>query len=337
MTSKRRFRLGRQGFTLVEMLVVIGIIGVLIGLILPAVQAAREAARRAQCVKNLTQLILATHSFETANGGFPTSQFIGRPTIPRAPGTYGRYSLHCRLLPFLEQGNLYDSINFELRTGGLGGVGIFHPTVAAVKVAAFLCPSDSNSWKTHPPAPNSYRACTGFHKRVQEPGGFRILNEGAFIPDIHNRQVLGLSSFADGLSNTLAFSEKPIGSGTGVMYDPFRDWAVVTDVAPEGPDDWKAACSHIRDLDPSLGAGATWMLPGAIYTHFFASAPPNTPIPDCGRWTFSGLGLFSARSYHPGGVNAAMADGSIRWFSSSTATATWRSLGTRAGGEVGTE
>lgn len=168
------------------------------------------------------------------------------------------------------------------------------------------------------------------------PRGYRSQYEGAFVPDIDNRQGPGLASFVDGLSNTLAFSEKPIGSVLGGVYNPRRGWVQYVEALPERADDWISACSHLRasELDPVLGAGASWMLHGAIYTHFYASAPPNTIIPDCGRRTDFGLGLFSARSYHPGGVNAAMADGSVRWFASSTSVATWRSLGTKAGREI---
>jgi prepilin-type N-terminal cleavage/methylation domain-containing protein/prepilin-type processing-associated H-X9-DG protein len=334
MNSQQHDDFGLKGFTLIELLVAIGIIGILIGLSFPAAQASRESARRIQCAQRLGQLIQAAHSFEAANGSLPTSQFIGQQAIRRAPTSIGRFSLHSQLLPFLEQSDLYSGMNFELPTGGLGGLRIFHPTAAAVAVGIFLCPSDPNSRRSDSPAPNSYRACTGFREKVRSPGGFRVQSEGAFTPQIRNHKGSRLSSFSDGLANTLAFSEKPIGSGEGGQYNPFRDWAVVVNVRSERADDWIAACSHLQDPDPSFDAGATWMLPGAIYTHFLASTPPNTPIPDCGQKTFAGLGLFSARSFHPGGVNAAMADGAVKWFASTTTMAVWRSLGTRAGGEV---
>lgn len=346
MKSRHQFRTARHAFTLVELLVVIGIIGVLIGLILPAVQASREAARRAQCAKNLGQLILATHSFETANGGFPLSQFIGPLSNPRDPRTIGVYSLHCRLLPFLEQNNLYDSINFDLpTTGGLGiepdmtaavnALAILHHTAGFRSVAVFLCPSDPNLIRSDTFAPVSYRACSGLGEFVKGPKGSEIQNEGVFVGINGGRTSLGLSAVSDGLSNTLAFSEKPIGSGQGGVYSPFRDWAYLCPGDSNlDADQWVGACSHLEEVDPRQDAGATWMLTGAIYTLFHVSAPPNTLIADCGCVTIGGLGLYSARSHHPGGVNAAMADGSVRWFPSSTSMAAWRSLGTKAGGEA---
>ena len=80
-------------------------------------------------------------------------------------------------------------------------------------------------------------------------------------------------------------------------------------------------------------AGHTWLLGGGFYTHFYAAAPPNSAVPDCAAGTNNGIGLFTARSYHPGGVNAAMADGSARWFTSTTDTRLWRSHGTRNRGD----
>ena len=142
----------------------------------------------------------------------------------------------------------------------------------------------------------------------------------------------------DGLSNTLAFSEKPIGSWPNGNFSAFRDWHDL----PGSPvystaDGWVAACSRKADAGGfHLDAGRSWLIYGAIFTQFYTIVPPNSPIPDCGTEAVAnGLGIFAARSYHPGGVNAALGDGSVRWFSSSIAVPVWRALGTRAGGEIG--
>ena len=326
----------RRGFTLIELLVVIGIIALLVGLLLPAVQASREASRRARCANNLKQVMLATHAFEAVNGGFPPSQFWGRP-YRTTDHTVGLFAIHCRLLPFLEQTDLYNSINFSLPSGGLGGLEIYHHTAATSAVNAFLCPSDPNT-RSGPLSPNSYRACIGLGDTYRPNGKtLAIHNEGAFIPELDgtDRVHLRLSEISDGLSNTLAFSEKPIGSGVTGTYSPFRDWSFAGRVNfPVTADQWVDICTHLASVDPQLDAGASWMMPGAMYTHFYASAPPNSLVPDCGQALLGVEGIFSARSYHPGGVNAAMADGSVRWFSSGTQMMLWRALGTRAGGEV---
>ena len=147
-TGGDRFRGG--GFTVIELLVVVGIIGILIGLLLPAVQASREAARSVSCKRNLGQLIQATHSFETANGGFPPASSLSVPNKWPEPYRNGIYSIQCRLLPFLEQGDLYNSINLAAPTlslppHGLGALEMFHQTEASRVVGVFLCPSDPNT------------------------------------------------------------------------------------------------------------------------------------------------------------------------------------------------
>lgn len=323
----------RRGMTLIELLVVIGIIGLLIGLLLPAVQAAREAARRAQCASRQGQLIQAALSFAATNNGFPPSPFPGKPPIQGDPWL-GFYSAQCCLAPFLEQSDVFNSINFELPATFVSNIELFQRTAASHRIDVFLCPSDPRT-TAGPLAPNSFRACTGVAElRWREDGEIGYELNGAFVSAGYNIPYLSLSSFRDGMSNTLAFSEKPIGSGASGPYVPFRDWFKI-DLPLLTSDQWIGLCGNASPIDPRFDAGASWMAPGAIYTHFFASAPPDTRVPDCGGMIIDiGMGLYSARSYHPGGVNAAMADGSVRWFSSSIATAAWRSLGTRAGGEV---
>ena len=357
MKTNEGLTASRRGFTIIELLVVMGIIGVVIGLLLPAVLAAREAARRSKCVKNLGQLILATHSFEAANGGFPPSATWGQPIISQLRTT-GVFSVQCRLLQFIEHGDLYNSINFRVSGEVDDLVQQCNYTAAGRSINALLCPSDPNiGAATFAPynfptnsapaslAPNTYRACKGVGGMEIEAVTGHIelhnVNDGAFTPagdDGTFLRVQRLSEFRDGLSNTLAFSEKPVGSRTNRAYSPFRDWSYnCLDRRRSTADQYVAACSRLVTVDPRFDAGASWMIPGAIYTNFYAAAPPNSLVPDCGCLLAGGFGVYSARSYHPGGVSAAMADGSVRWFSSGTALMLWRSLGTRAGGEVVSE
>ena len=338
MNSRRR----SAGFTLIELLVIIGVISLLLALILPAVQSAREAARRTACARNLGQLTLAAHSFEQANRGFPPGLFVGRPPVS-SPTSAGVFSAHCKLLPYIEQQVIYDSINFNGDSFDFSAPNPVQTTAAFRRIEGLLCPSDPQT-RSGPLAPCSYRGCTGLaeSKRVGVDDFtpiIAIISDGLFIPaaDGTRNWVLPLSWVGDGLSNTLAFSEKPIGTTSTSQTSSFSDYYffdLSKDGFPSTADQWARTCS---DPDPkylSLGAGASWMLPGGFSTLFYACLAPNSLIPDCGRPVDSGFGAFTARSYHPGGVNASMADGSVRWFSSTTNRQFWRDLGTRAGGEV---
>jgi prepilin-type processing-associated H-X9-DG protein len=331
----------RFAFTVVEVLVVIGIIGVLAGLTLPAVQAAREAARRVHCENNLRQLALATNSFATARGGFP-SQVTYRELSPPPNLKLNHASLHCQLLLYLEQTQIFNTINFDLPTAfPPGAVQPENVTAAAHTISTFLCPSDPLT-RSLPYGCQSYRGNVGLGELlwldVNRNGipGFVGGGGGAFgAPG----SILRLSAFRDGMSNTIAYAEKRTGSGAGA-YHPARDWIANVYSSPgqnTTADDWVAMCSNLPSsavLDARLDSGRNWLLYGSIYSTFYTSVPPNSHVPDCGNTSSSGDGIFAARSYHGGGVNAAMADGSVRYFKSSIAVRVWRALGTRAGNEV---
>src|SRR5256885_959165 len=130
----------RRAFTLIELLVVIAIIGVLIALLLPAVQAAREAARRSQCTNNLKQMGLGLHNYEAVAGAFPMSDVIANPAIPSQ--TTNGFSVHVRILPFMEQGVAFNALNFTVNHQNDANT-----TVVGAKVAVFVCPSDPNGDK----------------------------------------------------------------------------------------------------------------------------------------------------------------------------------------------
>ena len=334
MISSASPRRRPSGFTLIELLVVIGLVAILVGLLLPAVQSAREASRRATCSNNLRQIGLALHAYASVWDSFPRS-ISSRATIG---GQANQLSVHAELLPGLEQQAVYNAINFQIRTvflsdltevyGDIGAGG--NVTVARVSIATFLCPSDPDAVRS-PFGPNSYRANAGLCGDCtdgQDTGAFTYGQSGT------------LASFRDGLSQTLAFSEKPVGS-LGLAYSPARDYLNVEmgttniSVRIDTVDAMMDACGRqTTTSSQGFDSGRTWLLPGGFFTMFFVGESPNSAIPDCGSPSFNGIGNFAARSYHPGGVNALMADGSARWFGSTIAKATWRGLGTRGRSEV---
>ncbi len=319
---------GRPGFTLIELLVVIGIVSILAGLLLPAVQQAREAARRSRCANNLKQIGLALHAYESAVGSFPM-----RASGQLLPGTrrIAYTSPQAALLLYLEQEALFNSINNQVPTFELVDLETgANVTAAAQRLSVFLCPSDPGDLGPTT-GPISYRTNLGLCTfcRESEAGlGGPFLLSGARAADIR-----------DGLSNTLAFAEKPIGSSPGQPSHAFRDWIQTNEPGsqrdPPGVDDWLPVCSGPLNLRHAVPrSGHTWLLGGAMNSGFFAAVGPNSTIPDCGNYGDVGEGLFTARSYHPGGVQAAMMDGSVRWHSSGTALPAWRALATRNGGEI---
>jgi prepilin-type processing-associated H-X9-DG protein len=320
MKNPKHTRRSEEGFTIVELLVTLGIVGVLCSLLLPAVQKSREAAHRIKCSNNLRQLMLATHAYESSWEFLPPHFTSGRSTLFRR---FTHYSPQSLLLPYLEQRNVYDAINFTQPSVTLEDLETSNLTVSHARIAVFLCPSDTYGWMG-PTGGINYRANTGTCGYCDE-GRWN----GAFSYGLRSADI------ADGLSQTISFSEKAI-SEWGVEGLSAGDWIEWRGQIQTTADGWIRACSNLdkNQVRSVHDGGVTWLVAGSIYTHFFVLGPPNTPIPDCGIRTFNGLGVFSARSYHPGGVNVAMADGSVHWTSAGISSQTWRSLGTRAGGEI---
>jgi prepilin-type N-terminal cleavage/methylation domain-containing protein/prepilin-type processing-associated H-X9-DG protein len=342
----------RRGFTLIELLVVLAIIGILISLLLPAVQAAREAARRMQCVNNLKQVGLALHNYESAVGVLPFGM--------GARYTYNLcfwYSPHCMLLPYLEQTTVYNAINFDLPVdsptcnfagpawGSLGRV--VNTTAFGTRLGVFLCPSDPTEFPSDGlvPLPGcSYYANSGTNSR------------GWWNPSVANGLFFVESSIRtarilDGTSNTVAFSERRKGAGDNSRYVPFQDILFTPPFSSALFDrnDYGAiqrfaqACQDLTPATsikpPATTVGGTWYGgPGMFYSHVL---PPNhnscyNGEPWIGGFTgenYSGMALTPC-SLHPSGVNVLMADGSVRFIKDTVDQQTWWALGARAGGEV---
>ena len=337
----------RRAFTLIELLVVIAIIAVLVALLLPAVQQARESARRTQCKNNLKQIGLAIHNYLDTHSVFP---FGKGPSYAGAP-VYARWSQHAMLLPFLDQAPLYNSIDFSYppETPGMGGVIAFMPAYVSptginaassrVKVSMFLCPSDTGSndpW-------------SGQNNYAGNQGGWLCDRGDALgnpaVPDIALNEVqTGVFYFlsrcrsgdvTDGLSNTAFFSEKMRGHGNP---DPKTDLFVIpaqTSLA--------ATYSTCISINPATATpltskwGYSWVMGENCCTQYNHVAVPNTV--SCAGTGFTGSMTnmamqVSASSRHTGGAHVLMGDGATNFWSENIDLNVWRAVGSRAGGEV---
>jgi prepilin-type N-terminal cleavage/methylation domain-containing protein/prepilin-type processing-associated H-X9-DG protein len=336
--SRPRRRARARGFTLIEVLVVISIIGLLISLTLPAVQAAREAARRAQCQNNLKQIGVALHGYHAANRTFPinwASYLYSPHGEPR--GTIARpFSALTRLLQYLDLSAIADSINFDVQNRSVSdGSGFSFPenrTVYQTRVPVFLCPTDDS---TNPTSHGSnFRGNYGIGPEPHTTSETFDSGNGFYTWPA----VIGAQSFRDGLSHTVAYSERLRGSGNTSGVYPDRDFGEIT-VLPycllRGAD-YALSCCQVASVEafPAYRMGGfTWFLGDFECTAYCHAQQPNGRIPDAitaNLWS----GIVTARSHHTSGVNGLMADGSVRFVASSISRAVWRALGTRNGGEI---
>jgi prepilin-type N-terminal cleavage/methylation domain-containing protein/prepilin-type processing-associated H-X9-DG protein len=364
-----------RGFTLVELLVVIAIIGILIALLLPAVQAAREAARRMQCTNNLKQLALAMLNYESSYTILP--QQDAQVTVGSL--TIDGFSIQARLLPYLEQTNLQHLLDFTQPAWSGTSYSAMLPNpnfqaAYAMPIPVFICPSD--------PAPNPqadwkgdiYGGC---NYMVSNGSGTGVNTDIRFSTDgiAWNFSTCRLADVTDGLSNTVFMSESVRSTGPdqtlalgqlppypnqmtlncsgGVVSPPatqtFQGFQgsgsifVAYEVAPnsivENPvlancwpqfNGWRGVSGS--SSDGSLrGRGTSWACSGAISTLNNGYSSPNSKIPDCVTH-FSGW--FGPRSWHPGGANVVMGDGSVHLLSASMDQNTCHALHSRNGGDV---
>lgn len=320
----------RSAFTLVELLVVVAIIGVLVALLLPAVQAAREAARRMSCSNNLKQIGLALQNFESVNKNFPSSL---RPAAVDAAGLFSGWSAHAQILPYLENANLYQGINFEQPYSS-------QSSISAVRVKAFICPAEIRSTSRFDAAGSVVHVPPNY---ATNQGPWFIFNPvtregsaGAF----RHYQSLRPSEFTDGLSTTLSFSE------VKANWSYLRN-SSVSSATQAMPTTANELCNLGGDFKQN-GSHGEWVDGKAHETAFTTAFPPNAKIVCAASgsgevdWisqsegrsaTVPTFAAFAARSYHPAGVVTNCMDGSVHVIANNIDREVWQALSTRGGGE----
>ncbi len=312
----------RRGFTLIELLVVIAIIGVLIALLLPAVQAAREAARRAQCVNNLKQLGIALHNYHDTVGTLP----LGRTT----PQQFS-FSPLARMLPFMEQTTLQSALNFDW-----GWSDPQNSTVYTTSVSSFLCPSDPQTAIPNQWGGTNYRSNEGTTVAMWQ-GASDTTNVNAALPPANGLffalTPIRLADVTDGTSNTAAFSEHIKGDFNNTVATELADtfWP---QTYPATADEAVAQCRAMNWRDLAFqrvsDVGAPWAYGYHSTTSYWHSGPPNSR--SC-MFPPSRI-MTTATSKHPGGVNVCLADGSVKFVKDTVNILAWRAVGSRNGGEV---
>ena len=340
----KKFCKSRSAFTLVELLVVIAIIGILIGMLLPAVQQVREAARRITCANNLRQMALATLNYESGFMKFPASW---KPPVgvvfADSSGDVSGWSAQAQILPYLEQGNLESKIDFNLDYNNTPPIVIDGQTVAmaSARIPIYQCPSETNSTTRFNDAgeaihhPLNYASNAG-DWFVWDPTGNQN-GQGALA--VNKR--LSIGSISDGTSNTMLYGEVK-------AYTPYlRNAGIEGDIAmPTDP----AEISGLGGEFKTNSGHTEWVDGRAHQASFTATFAPNTVVLHVdgseeydvdwnnqqeGRSrTARTYAAVTARSFHNGGVNVCRADGSTDFRSDDVNLVTWQAFSTRAGGEV---
>jgi len=329
----------RRGVTLVELLVVVAILAAVMGLLLPAVQSARESGRRSSCSNNLRQIAIAAANHESARGRFPVGaesrQWDERPDFPHQ---FFRWSVLAHLAPYYEQEQVLQSLDLSvpLYTGLTpDSIAPQNRPIVALVLPLFLCPSDVSTRVADLFGPTNYAGCTG----SGVGGGTPFEVDGVFGINSRTRP----QDVLDGLSKTALFSESLLGAGpratrspAGLDPDTGYGFVFATPLSD-------AACSRPFYYNFTDLRGFSWANGEYRTTLYNHARPPNSREYDClaalmtsvdlARM-YAGFGWRAARSRHRGGAMVGMADGSTRFVGDAIDAAVWRAAATRAGGET---
>lgn len=303
-----------RAFTLIELLVVIAIIAILVSLLLPAVQQAREAARRTQCKNNLKQFGIALHNYHDSHGCFPFGQVMTTS-----------FSAVSQLLPYFDQGPLYSQITFSCPYNDP-----MNDEARLVEIPMMRCPSDFSNVMAQTGGAINYMTNKGSGIIWQDPTG---PNTGfpAQKGIMYFQSRVRMRDIVDGSSNTAAMSERILADGNNAVVGPLAD-VFFSPASPTTPDQAIQICdavdiNNLANQFP-LFMGAPWMHGQHSYMHVNT---PNTR--SCGFFLVL-RATMPASSRHTGGVHTLLCDGSARFVNENLDRQLWRAIGTRDGSEV---